>query len=350
MEFRILPVAPDVPHELFQDFTEALQDTRDLDDEVRAAFAYVTYSGIDEFLKAVSESGHWDDATKRILTGVHNAITEPGALERLRNLDRAEVRAFIPGGRLTSGSFAAKPVFHPKVIALTSGKQVKAIQAGSANLSAAAIGTNARNYELATYASSSNDQEIDPDSRFFGWWTALWDASRVVDRRFIRSYADLRREVLERNPMVRATVETPETIREAQHFFLEVGAGSGPPGARHQVEFPGSLAQFFGKLSRARRDLTLQADGKEWTDRPLSFKQTSFGVDIWRLGMPTQATGGPPVAERAIRFTRSAAPLAFAFEVTDVDSEDFRDWEGLANLSGHIGTTQGQRGRRYGFY
>lgn len=350
MEFRILPVAPNFPHELFHDFTEVLRDTKEFDTEIRAAFAYATYRGIDEFLKAVRKSGNWDETSKFILTGVHNAITEPSALEVLRKLERTEVRAFIPGRRLTSGSFSAKPVFHPKVLALTSGEALQAIQAGSANLSAAAIGTEAGNYELATYAGSSKAAELDPDSRFLGWWTEVWDASRVVDRRFIRKYADLRQEALERNPIVRATVETPETINAAQHFFLEVGAGSGPPGARHQVEFPESLVQFFGELSHARRDITLRADGQEWTDRPLSFKHTSFGVDIWRLGMPTQAKGGAPVAKRAIRFTRTDTPLAFAYEVTDVDSEVFRDWERLANLSGHIGTTQGQGGRRYGFY
>ena len=66
--------------------------------------------------------------------------------------------------------------------------------------------------------------------------------------------------------------------------------------------------------------------------------------------MPTQTKGGPPVAKRAIRFKRTNDPSKFEFEVTDVDSDVFTDWEQAANLSGHLGATHGQRARRYGFY
>ena len=350
VEFQILPVAPDRPHELFDRFAEALGNTSNRDAEVRAAFAYATYSGVDEFLSVIAAAQNWQAVRKRMLVGVHNAITEPAALEKLRGLEEVEVRAFVPGGRLQEATFAMKPVFHPKVIALEANHALMAIQAGSSNLSAAAIGRPASNYEMGMYVSTSDTAELDSGNEFGAWWTTLWNASRIVDRRFILRYAELRRGVLDRNPIVRAAVETPDTIVSARHFFLEVGAGSGPPGSRHQVEFPRGLARFFGEVSYERRDITLQAEGQTWSDRPLSFKQTSYGVEIWRLGMPTQARGGPPIAERAIRFTRTADPLAFEFEVAEVDSEAFVDWERLANLSGHLGTTHGQRARRYGFY
>ena len=350
VEFRLLPVAPDRPHELFDRFAEALGNTFSRDAEVRAAFAYATFSGVDEFLNVIAAAQNWQAVRKRILVGVHNAITEPAALEELRGLDRVEVRAFVPGGRLRETTFAMKPVFHPKVIALEENQTLKAIQAGSSNLTAAAIGSPAANYEMGMYASATDTAELDADNSFAAWWTPLWNASRIVDRRFVLRYAELRRGVLDRNPIVRAAMETPDTIVSARHFFLEVGAGSGPPASRHQVEFPIGLARFFGEVSYERRGISLQAGGQTWDDRPLSFKQTSYGVDIWRLGMPTQARGGPPIAERAIRFTRTADPFAFGFDVAEVNTEVFVDWERLANLSGHLGTTHGQRARRYGFY
>lgn len=349
MEFQILPVTARQRHELFSAFSEELANTPQRGAEVRAAFAYITLGGVGDFLAALTTAHNWQAVRKRILVGVHNAITEPAALERLRELNRVEVRAFVPGGRLGPRTFAMTPVFHPKVIALQAGSRLKAIQAGSANLSAAAIGQPAKNHEMALYASSSETAGLDHDDGFSTWWTELWDSSRVVSRRFVRRYAELRQDVLARNPIVRAAVETPDTIREARHFFLEVGAGSGPPQTRHQVEFPGALAQFFGRLTRGRRGINLQTGGQTWEGRPLSFKQTSYGVEIWRLGMPTQARGGPPIAERAIRFSRTADPLTFGFEVAEVDDEAFATWERIANLEGHLGTTHGQRPRRYGF-
>ncbi|MXZ25282.1 MAG: hypothetical protein F4Y80_10575 [Caldilineaceae bacterium SB0665_bin_21] len=350
IEFQILPVTPDQPHELFGRFAEVLGNTSICDAEVRAAFAYATYSGVDEFLTIIATAQNWQAVRKRILVGIHNAITEPAALERLRSLDQIEIRAFVPGRRLRKGIFAMKPVFHPKVIALNANHMLMAIQAGSSNLSAAAIGRPTANYEMGMYIGTSGSRELDSDSRFAAWWTKLWDASRIVDKRFILHYAQLRQQVLEQNPIVRATVETPDTIVSARYFFLEVGAGSGPPGRRHQVEFPRELARFFGEVSYQRENIILQTAGQTWNDRPLSFKTTNYGVEIWRLGMPTQTRGGPPIAERAIRFKRTDEPRKFEFDVTDVNSDAFGDWEQSANLAGHIGATHGQRPRRYGFY
>ena len=206
------------------------------------------------------------------------------------------------------------------------------------------------NYEMALSTLAADNSSLDPDGAFGTWWADLWVASRAVDRRFIRRYADLRQQVLERNPILRAAIEVPETIKDARHFFLEVGAASGPPDFRHQVEFPKALAEFFGAASHMRRDLKLRQGIQVWEGRPLSYKHTSYGVDIWRLGMPTQTTGGPPIAHMAIRFKRTEAPDMFDFEVAEVDGEEFRNWEWLANLSGHLGATQGQRARKYGFY
>ena len=66
--------------------------------------------------------------------------------------------------------------------------------------------------------------------------------------------------------------------------------------------------------------------------------------------MPTQNSGGEPIAERAIRFSRTDDPNAFEFEITDRQSRTFTGWENAANTHGHLGATHGQRSQRYGFY
>ncbi len=350
MRFDIVPIKPNASHDLFKALVNALDEPSNQGAEVRAAFAYATVGGIHQLIDTLSTAKGWKSAKKQIMVGVHNGITEPAGLNELRGLERTQIRAFVPGRRLTWRAFAMTPVFHPKVLALVTNHGLTAIQAGSANLTSAAMGVSPTNYELVLSTFAAPAASLDAQGKFDSWWMDLWDASRVVNWRFIMQYARLRQQVLEANPILRTMIETPETIKDARHLFLEVGAGSGPPHQRHQVEFPKALAEFFGEATYSRRDLRMRQRQQVWDRRPLSYKKTSYGVDIWRLGMPTQTTGGPSIAERVIRFTRTEEPNTFDYEVTDVDSKEFLNWESSANLSGHLGTTQGQRARKYGFY
>ena len=182
-----MPVFPNAPHELFEAFVSALDKPSTQDAEVRGAFAYATVGGIQQFINAISPARGWNMAKKRIIVGVHNAITEPAGLNELRNIERTEVRAFVPGRRLTRRAFARTPVFHPKVLALVTNHGLTAIQAGSANLTSAAMGERPTNYELALSSLASDAASLDNHGKFESWWGTLWDSSRVVDRSFIRA-------------------------------------------------------------------------------------------------------------------------------------------------------------------
>jgi len=300
----------------------------------------------------VAHLATWDYVPKRFIIGVHHAITEPAALSSLCRLPKAEVRAFVPRGRLSLASFDATPVFHPKVLAVSAqqGQRLTLLQAGSMNMTAAAVSASPQNYEFAIGLVAEGGIVREHAQRFEEWWSAIWSASQRIDSRFVNRYAALREQALEENPLLRSAIPTPPSIAASKNFFIEVGAGSGPPGRRHQIEFPESLAAFFGPIRRARRDLVLEQDSQQWADRPLSYKRTTFGVEIWRLGMPTQSSGGEPISHRAIRFRRTADAGRFSFEVTDVRSRDFRRWVRAANRGGHLGATHGQGSRRYGFY
>lgn len=344
---RILPVSPGSAHILFQPIIETLEQIDPSDYVVHFGFAYVTVAGLQEFLRRFERVSNWAMFDKQVIVSVHHAITEPYALKTLRGLPRCEARIYLPHGRLTLPALADKSVFHAKTVAISSRSGLPiSIHVGSANVTAAAIGRQPTNYELALSASSPLLGARD----WQNWWGKAWRSSLAVDDRFIKRYGSLRQELLSRNPVIATVAEVPRTISRARFFFLDVGAASGPPGARHQVEFPAALARFFGPLRRGRRDLVLQKDGSIWAGRPLSFKRTSYGVEIWRLGMPTVATGGEPIAERAIRFERTDVPWRFTFKVTDVTTDQYAEWERLANLDGHLGQTRGERQRAYGFF
>lgn len=351
MHTHIAPVSPGSPHELFDSFDQALGASSN-DARFLAGFAYATLEGVHRFISHAEITNAWGPISKRFVIGIHHGITEPSALDFLRGVNKSEVRIFIPGGKLTTQALVATPVFHPKVFALTSSntKVVRFLQVGSANLTSAAISDLPKNYEVAIALRAGGQASLGATLKFTNWWSKIWTESRAVDKNLIARYADVRLKVLDQNPILRHAAGVPSNIQGAQYLFLEVGAASGPPGLRHQVEFPESLAAFFGKPVPYRRDLTLSKAGTTWPARPLSHKVTTYGVDIWRLGMPTQNSGGEPIAQRAILFKRTNDAKTFEFDVADTQSKAFTEWKNAANTLGHLGATQGQRPRVYGFY
>lgn len=352
MKIGVLPVTAGTVHGLFESFADALSAGSASNSLVKAGYAYATWGGVDRFTSLFKSSVNWQEIPKQFLIGIHHGITEPSALELLRALNRSELRIFVPGGRLTADALISTPLFHPKVTAITDArsKRVKFLQAGSANLTSSAAGKRPKNYEIAIALQNERGSGPIPSGEFLSWWSEIWSQSRIADKALIARYAALRLDLLRRSPILRHSVGPPSNIGSAQYFFAEVGAGSGPPGFRHQVEFPESLTVFFGKPRRYRRSLTLRSRGASWVDRPLSYKETTFGVEIWRLGMPTQNAGGDPIAHRAIRFGRTDDRDTFDFEVVDVGSAEFDEWTRSANAIGHLGTTHGHAGRQYGFY
>ena len=352
MKTHIAPTTAGHSHELFLSFDQALKKARPDNSLLLGGFAYATLGGVEEFVSHAETSASWVPVRKKFVIGIHHGITEPSALRMLGELQRSEVRLFIPGHRLTSQALVATPVFHPKMLALTNANtgKLRFLQAGSANLTHSAMSDAPRNHEFSIALRAEGQNSLDSASMFRSWWSRLWDQSRVADRRLIDRYAKVRLEMLEENPILRRTVGPPSSIGEAEYFFIEVGAASGPPGYRHQVEFPESLSAFFGDPVRHNRKLILSSKGDQWPSRPLSYKVTTYGVEIWRLGMPTQNSGGEPIAGRAIRFRRTTSPDVFEFAITDMLSRDFAEWESVANSTGHIGATHGQRPRLYGYY
>jgi len=319
---------------------------------VRAGFAYATLGGVQQFCTRVNSGPAWESIEKQFVIGLHQAITEPSALVALANLSHSTVKVFNPRNRLTFATFRDSPVFHPKVVALCTGNadSLRFIHSGSANLTSAALASPSSNIEFGLAIASTGTEHLDRDERFNTWWTSLWTQSRAIDENFIKKYAALRAVVLNDNPILRHAIDPPEDLDDSEYFFLEVGAASGPPEKRHQVEFPETLAKFFGPVYRGSRRINLTNGRHVWADRPLSFKTTTYGVEIWRLGMPTQTTGGEPIAERAIRFAKTNDTDTFAFKIVDTDSVAFRRWSSRANAVGHIGATKAQRSRVYGFY
>ena len=311
-----------------------------------AGFAYVTTKGVNTLIHSLDSSA-WKNMEKRFLIGVHQGITEPQALRMLRSQPKSSLRAYVPGQKLTQAALFSTPLYHPKTMLFRKGKGPKRelFVVSSANLTGSAIGPNSRNYECGQVTSLEAHNSIGQE--FSSWWTGIWNNSRGVDTKFIKSYSSIRIRSFKKNPDLLRLVEPADDIQSATSFWIEVGKASGIE--RHQVEFPTSLASFFGKPQKKRIDLTLMRKNKMWSGRPLTHKRTTYGVDIWRLGMPTIKKGGEPIQDRVILFKRTPDVDRFEFEIADQGSSQSEKWLQESSAFGHLGRTGGSHSRQYGY-
>lgn len=160
------------------------------------------------------------------------------------------------------------------------------------------------------------------------------------------------------NPRLTGT-ELVDGIAAAENLWIEAGGMSGPPDHRHQIEFAGSLVEFFVNPVRGSEELPMRMRGQAnliW--RPLSARGTDYGqwTAIWRLGLPTLAMGGVDYAGRVIKFRRVrlqvpsfGSTVVFEVEVADVNSEAANEWCLQSERHGQRGTTGGQ-GRSFGWW
>jgi hypothetical protein len=319
----------------------------------KLGFAYVSVSGLDCILSKLHDSSAWRRTRKQWIVGLHRGITEPGALERIRGLPNSSLRVFAGAEHLSLRSLTSGEMFHGKVIGITLKNRPQerpvCLVASSANLTGAALGTHARNYEVGIELCGAGIPTTQ-FKRFEEWWKDAWSASVGVTDTLLDQYARLRDRFLARNADALTELDppAPSQLRTAQSMWIAAGAMSG--GSRNQVEFNRELASFFGQPRSRTQFLRILANTREWDDRPLAHKITTFGVDIWRLSLPTEASGGFEYPGKVILFRRGADPQGAYFDVdvkaaTEAKS---RRWRATAHRQGYIGVTSGHR--EYGFF
>lgn len=118
-------------------------------DELNAAAAYVTIEGVQTLLEAFGDrllkSSRW-------LVGLDDAVSQPGAIEKIQALPNATLRV------VAFGSMGAR--FHTKLIHLAASESAKssALMVGSANITRAAF---ERNAEAVAFATCSDEATAD---------------------------------------------------------------------------------------------------------------------------------------------------------------------------------------------
>ena len=345
---RIVASAPGDPADLGSFFVRSFA-SRPKPSLIRLGFALAKRSGVDALETAVTDENSWNRARKEWLIGTQFALTEPEALLRLSAMPSSVVRlhGWRQASRPSRQAMFGVGCFHGKVIAAggPDGTPVRSLFVGSNNLTGAAMGSVPMNYEAAIVVNGALPRSL--IAPFNDWWRRAWTESIELSHALIDEYAQARSDVLAENPDLRRFVEA--SSREGPAFgsslWIEAGAMSG--GSRNQIEFSEDLVAFFGPVEEERRYLRMRIGGHLWTDRPLSFKVTTLGVKIWRLGLPT----GMDYVDQVVRFERShdAEGLIFDIRVAGASSAKYRHWRRDSEIGGHLGFTGGRRsGREYG--
>lgn len=315
----------------------------------RLGFAYVSFAGLDVMLSKLSDVSTWNRTHKEWIVGLHRGITEPGALERIRALPNSSLRIFVGTEHLSLSALTSGQMFHGKVIGIRSSGRSVCLVASSANMTGAALGADARNYEagVALFGSAIPRAEVD---RFEEWWRHAWNESIPVTDALLDQYSRLRSLLLQRNADLWTELDPPASsqLSNASSLWIDAGAMSG--GSRNQVEFNRELATFFGRPRLRTGLLRIRSNGREWDDRPLAHKITTFHVHIWRLSLPTEARGGFLYPGNVIRFRRSSdgEGTYFEVEVAARGAQRSQRWRATAHRRGYVGITSGHRS--YGFY
>src|SRR5262249_4309547 len=153
-----------------------------------------------------------------------------------------------------------------------------------------ALSTGCLNYE----ATASLELDRQRSSIFADWFARMWRESIPLTPSVIARYGALRNQFLARHRIVLPRLDDAPGANwgSREQFWIEAGAMSG--GDRNQVEFGPSLATFFGPVERSTRRLRMRFGNVERSDRPLAFKTTQWGTEIWRLSLITSNQGGPP--------------------------------------------------------
>ena len=313
---------------------------------LRLGFPFVSRSGVEVLVSGLSHSGAWGNARKDWLVGVSQGITEPAALEQVAALQNSRVRIYTPTGEISVKSLRSRPMFHAKVVGVRHNERLHSLLVSSANLTRAAIGGGNANFE-AGMCVVSPPRNVERD--WNNWWRSAWGVGLPLSKTIIDKYARAREKFVRENPVVLEALDLPShaSLSSASALWIEAGAMSG--GSRNQVEFSRDLAGFFGNVQSKQRLLELRVGSRRWDDRPLSPKVTTFGVEIWRLSLPTLSSGGFDYPGKVIRFRRVPTGKAeFLLDVAEPNSGAARSWRSQANRDGYISVTSGKRA--FGLY
>lgn len=309
---------------------------------------------LDLFGTRVLDRSHW-------LLGLDDAITQPGAIERVRAL---------PGARLRVARLSSKGCrFHPKVIRISASNDPanSLLMVGSANLTSHGF---AKNGEAVSFASSGSAAEA---ADMAAIWKAVWAAGHVPTaaelaayktrydeaRKFYRGLARLGAQPpLEQKAApwqdVFATDAPELSPAQALTLWMDIGSSMG-----REVEIKRSLMPYFRieNSTPSPQDRGFRTKDGEAVTLNMAF-QTN---DMWRVNFTVDVPGTDALrvkvgsklkrSTKAFVFTRPKVGAKPVISFVEIGSVKYRELQRKAAKAGTAGRTRaGPTGRNYGWF
>ena len=310
--------------------------------EVRVAAAYVTRSGSDVLLRAVSDSlgnTEFAEIPKMLVTSFDFGLTEPEALHHWMNLENTRVRV-AGAGRVQEGSLLPERAFHPKMYAFRTTDHTFSLLVGSANLTGRGFSVNSEAAWMQHHVSSD-----DVDSAF----TRTLHETVDLSPELLTTYEALRQRqpppaevgpeadpvtlpsplVRRHLPLFRTAIETG-AIDPSSYNSMWIQGEALQGGSRNQLELPRGAHTFFGfrfDQYDYQHNMTigrpiLRHAALVWDNRPLTWHGNNR---MERLNLPTLAQGGFNYGNSGVMFRR-LPDRSFELIVTPWESDLARAW------------------------
>ncbi len=314
---------------------------------LRVAVAYASELGVHALREELSSHPNWQSSMKHFLVSIDHGLTQPEALDRLRNLKRAEVRIPAADEVIARTHMRRTEVFHPKAFVFDTGMPIApaGLVIGSSNLTQAGLRSNAELGVCILLPSHSVPSGI--GRSFDRWWGQQWAASSALTTDLLHRYGEARKLLRRAVPDSFLSEEpSPSELAAASSLWIEAGFLSG--GSQNQLELPQGAEAFFGLESspRNRTTFTLQIEATSWGSW-LQFWQNG----VWRLRLPTITESAKSFQGSVIRLDRTSESGVFRLKSAGVHTSAARRWRERSDRQGTRRTTQqGSTGRAYGWF
>ena len=319
---------------------------------ISVAVAYASVSGVRQFYDLVRRKH--PSANFRWLLGLDDFITQPGAIAFCDAVPHSELRIF--------SAASGRSRFHPKLYFFEDGRASSLI-VGSANLTAAALGSNC---EAVAIVGATGVRGITHIRTSFEsvWALGKKPSSRILTE-YAAGYEKYRRSrafIIGGEPLKAHSVKPGDVLRSdeaqidpsiADVCWIEVGKNTA---LGRELEFKAEQALFFGLTPTGGSSEMRKFRVSNGAVVPLRLKYQQNAM--WRLQMtrdiPEVATGLRPLIRGKLQrspfvavFVRGKSDSIFRLTFIRSDSKAFSQIRADSMKLGTMGTTSA---RKYGWY
>jgi HKD family nuclease len=335
--------------------------------EIDIAVAYITSSGVNDFLRRVTDAigNAWGGVQKRWITSFDYCRTEPVALDALLSMPNSSVRIHDAQFCLSHDCVPKVP-FHPKAFLMRSNQRDYAL-AGSGNLSRSGL---SRGIEAGLSLEISRVAPVEPTAlasvqALQNWFAVTWNSAAPLNAALLSSYGDIfeDKENLKTPAPTEDDVASTDVgggalsskdlqkLRVCRHLWIEAGKitkNRGPTLPGSQLMMKRLSRVFFGfSPTGVPENTPIGTVDIGFNDGPLAqYSLTYSDNKMDKLNLPIPGVSGPSAYDNQYLLFRREMPGRFQLTVGKKSAK--RIWQRRSEAIG--GAFRMASGREWGVF